>query len=374
MKILFAGGGTGGHVLPIVAIVREIRKFSPKEKFEFFYIGPRDDFGELLLSHEDIEIKNVLAGKIRRYIDRENVLKNIIDVLFKIPIGILQSFFHIFIMSPDLILSKGGFGSIPTVIAGWILRVPIFLHESDAMPGIANRFVAKFALQIFVSFEKTPYFLEDKMILTGNPIRRELLDGSKEEAKKIFDLTEKKPLILILGGSQGAQRINDRILEILPRLLEEFELIHQCGENNFEQIKAEAKVMMTKYLKKYYHLSPFLKEQEIKAAYAACDIVVSRSGAGSIFEISALGKPSILIPLPESAQNHQFMNAYKYAENGAALILEEENFTPNFFLTQLRNLFSDPGKLEKMKIYAKQFAKPKAAKTIAKYMLDYLTK
>jgi len=346
MKILFTGGGTGGHIFPIVAISREIRKICPKEKIEFFYIGPRDDFGEILLSQEGIKVKTILAGKIRRYFDFKSFFENLIDIFIKIPLGIFQAFFYLFFLAPDLIFSKGGFGSIPAVLSGKLLGVPIFLHESDAIPGMANRFLARFSLEIFVSFPKTLYFPEEKMILVGNPIRREILEGSKEEAKEYFKLVGGKPLVLILGGSQGAQRINDKILEILPEILKNFELIHQGGEKNFSQVKEEAKVMIVKNFEKYYHLFPFLKEEELKMAYAACDLIVSRAGAGTIFEIAALGKPAILIPLPEAAQDHQLKNAYTFAETGATKVLEEKNFTPHFFWERLRYLFSHPEELE----------------------------
>ncbi|MDI6591419.1 MAG: undecaprenyldiphospho-muramoylpentapeptide beta-N-acetylglucosaminyltransferase [Patescibacteria group bacterium] len=372
MKILFTGGGTGGHVLPIIAISREIRRIYPKKDLQFFYLGPKDEFGEMLLSQEGIKVKAILAGKIRRYLEWKSLFQNLIDILFKIPIGIFQAFFYIFFLAPDLIFSKGGYGSLPSVISGWILDIPIFLHESDVAPGLANRFLGKFSLRIFVSFPKTEYFKLEKMILVGNPIRREILEGSKEAAKDLFKLTNEKPIILILGGSQGAQRINDIILQILPDILTNFELIHQCGEKNFKEVRAESKVVITKDLEKYYHLFPFLKEPEIKQAYAAADLIVSRAGSGSIFEIAAWGKPSILIPLPEAAQNHQVKNAYAYAQSGASIVIEEKNLTPHFFLEKLKYLFSHPEKLEKMAKAAKEFAKPEAAKKIAQYIIDYL--
>ena len=372
MKILFTGGGSGGHVLPIIAIIREIRKFSIKKELEFFYVGPKDSFGDLLLSQEDIKIKNVTAGKIRRSTDREDLFLNFIDIAFKIPFGMMQSFFHIFFLAPDLIFSKGGFGSVPVVITGWLLGVPVFIHESDSIPGLANKFLAKFSSKIFTSFPQTIEFDEEKIILVGNPIRTEILNGTKEEAKKALKLTEKKPVVLILGGSQGAERVNDLFLEILPEVIRDFELIHQCGEANFERVNSESKVMLKEFLRKYYHPFPFLKENELKNAYAACDIIVSRAGAGSIFEIAAAGKPSILIPLPESAQNHQVNNAYVYAKSGAAIVLESENFTPHFFLNQLKMLLADPEKLKEMSNATKKFAKPAAAKDIARYILSYL--
>lgn len=373
MKILFTGGGTGGHVLPIIGVARELRRIFSKEKLEFYYIGPKDEFGEILLSQEGIKVKTVLGGKIRRYLNWKTFFQNLADILFKIPIGILQAFFYIFFLAPDLIFSKGGFGSIAGVISGWSLWVPVILHESDIIPGAANKLLSRFALKIFVSFPRTEYFSPRKMILVGNPIRREILEGSRGEAQNFFKLKERRPVILILGGSQGAQRINDKILEILPELLRNFEVIHQCGEKNFKQVMAEAKTTIAPDLESSYHLFSFLKEEELRQAYAVCDLIVSRAGSGSIFEISAVGKPSILIPLPEAAQNHQVKNAYFYAEKGACLVMEEANFTSHFFLEKLKYLFSHPAELDKMTKATREFAKPQAAKIIAEYICSYLS-
>jgi UDP-N-acetylglucosamine--N-acetylmuramyl-(pentapeptide) pyrophosphoryl-undecaprenol N-acetylglucosamine transferase len=372
MKILFTGGGTAGHILPIIAIAREIKRIYPEPDLRLYYLGPRDDFSQTLLFQEKINVKYILAGKIRRYFDWKALLQNLIDVLFKIPIGILQAFFYIFFLAPDLIFSKGGFGSLPAVIAGWCLKVPIFLHESDTSPGLVNRFLNKLALEVFTSFLKTAHLNPSKIILVGNPIRREILEGSKEKAQKLFKLSRTKPVILILGGSQGAQRINDKILEILPELLKNFEIIHQTGEKNFDQVKAESKAILPEELFSIYHPFPFLKEEELQLAYAACDLVVSRAGSGSIFEIAAVGKPSILIPLPEAAQNHQLKNAYAYGEKGATIVLEEANFTPHFFLEKLKYLLSQPEELKKMEKSAKEFSKPLAAKIIADYLVEFL--
>ena len=374
MKILFTGGGTGGHLFPIIAISREIKRIYPLEDLQFFYLGPSDPFSKILFSQEGIKVKTILAGKIRRYLGLKSFFQNLFDLFFKIPIGNLQAFFQIFFLAPDLIFSKGGFGSLPVVLAGGILQVPIFLHESDIIPGLVNRFLSKFSLEIFVSFpvEKTGYFPVKKMISVGNPIRREILEGKKEEAKEFFKLTEEKPVVLILGGSQGAQRINDKILLILPEILESFELIHQCGEKNFKEVQAEANVVMGEELKKYYHLFPFLKEEELKKAYAAADLIVGRAGSGTIFEIAALAKPSILIPLTEAAQNHQLKNAYAYQEKGACLVIEEANLTPHFFLERMKFLLSQEKELEKMRKAAQEFSRPKAAKVIAEYLIEYL--
>lgn len=379
MKILFTGGGTAGHISPIIAISREMRRIwmaSSKDKLRIYYIGPEDDFGNILLSQEGIKIKNIMAGKIRRYWGIKGSLLNIIDILFKIPIGIFQSFFYIFFLAPDLIFSKGGYGSIPAVIAGFLLQTPIILHESDVSPGLANRIVSRFASEIFISFsvKETEYFSPKKVISVGNPIRKELLNGSKEEAKKIFDLSGERPVVLILGGSQGATRINDLILNILPEILKNFELIHQCGEKNFKQVKAESEVVTTESNRQYYHPFAFLKEEEMRNAFAACNIVISRAGSGSIFEIAAAGKPSILIPLPEAAQNHQIKNAYAYAKHGGCIVIEESNLTPHFFLGELQYLFNQPNILKEMSKSAKEWSRPRAAEIIAEYIIGFLIK
>jgi UDP-N-acetylglucosamine--N-acetylmuramyl-(pentapeptide) pyrophosphoryl-undecaprenol N-acetylglucosamine transferase len=379
MKILFTGAGSGGHIYPIIAITREIKKIYYQrglslEELNFYYIGPRDNLNLSLLEQEKIEVKTILAGKIRRYIGIKSFFQNLIDVLFKTPIGLLQAFWYIFFLAPDLIFSKGGYGSIPAVFSGWLLQVPIFLHESDVIIGLANRILSRFSLEIFTSFpvEKTEFLSPEKMISIGNPIRREILEGKKEEAQKLFNLSGLKPVILILGGSQGAQRINDKILEILPEFLKDFEIIHQAGLGNFKQVQSEAKVVIPPELEKYYHLFPFLNEEELKNGYAVSDLIVSRAGSGSIFEIAALGKPSILIPLSESAQNHQLKNAYYFAESGASIVIEESNFTPHFFLEKLKYLFSQRRDMKEMAEKAKNFSRPKAAQILSEYIVEYL--
>ena len=388
MRILFSGGGTGGHIYPIIAVAREIQRIFPDEylpssfwknekkpeRLEFFYVGPKDEISSVLFTEEGIKFKGVIAGKMRRYFGLLAFWQNLIDIIFKIPLGILQSLFYIFFLSPDIIFSKGGYGSLPAVISGWLLQVPIFLHESDIAPGAANKFLSRFALEIFISFpiQRTEYFSPQKMISLGNPIRREILEGSKEEAQTLFKFVGKKPIILILGGSQGAQRINEIILQMLSELLINYEVIHQVGPKNLKDIEAETSVVVSEELKKYYHLFPFLNEQELRGAYAAADLIISRAGSGSIFEISALGKPSILIPLPNSAQDHQIKNAYAYAEAGATLIIEQANLTPHFFLEKLKYLFSHPDELEEMARKAGEFSKPRAAQMVAEYLIGYL--
>lgn len=371
MKILFTGGGTAGHIFPIIAIVREIKKNNPYGDFQFFYIGPKDKFAKDLLSEEGVKVKTISAGKIRRYFS----FQNIIDIVFKFPLGFFQTFYHIFVVSPDLIFSKGGYGSMPAVVVGWILLVPIFIHESDVSPGLANKIASKLALEVFTAFpvEKTGYFPAKKMISVGNPLREEILAGPEEGSGKIFKLTGEKPVILILGGSQGAQGINNKLLLILSDFLKNFEVIHQTGRRNFEQVKKEAEAIITKGLEKYYHPFSFLNEVELAAALRAANLIISRAGAGVIFEIAATGKPSILVPLKNAAQNHQVKNAYVFAENGSAIVIEEANFRPHFLLEKMKQLFSHPEQLEEMGQMAKENARPRAAKIVAQYIVAYLS-
>lgn len=368
MKILFTGGGTGGHVFPIVAIAREIRRIYSKKDLELYYLGPKDEFGLILLSQEDFIIKTIVSGKIRRYFSWQNIT----DILFKIPFGFIQSFLMLPIIKPDLVFSKGGSGSIAVTYSARFLRIPVFLHESDMAPGLSNQVSSKWAKKIFVSFPKTEYFDQEKTILTGNPIRKEVLEGDAEVAEKMFGLSFSRPVFLFMGGSQGAGPINDFVLRILNDLLKDYEIIHVAGRENIQETEGEAQVVIDKELEKYYHPIGFLDEEKLKQAYKVADLVISRAGSGSIFEIAACGKPSILIPLSSAAGDHQAKNAYAYAAAGAALVVEQDNLTPNFFLEKIQLLFLHPEKLEEMKQAALSFAKPLAARAIAREILEFL--
>lgn len=374
MKVVFTGGGTGGHIYPIIAVTREIAKtYSSRggKKLEFFYVGPKDKSINILLGQEGIKIKTILAGKVRRYFGIRALVENLIDP-FKTIAGVFQAFFHLFLLAPDLIFSKGGYGSFPVVLAGKFLRIPIFLHESDAIIGLANKTLGRFSDGIFTSFPETENANASKMVSVGNPVRTELLDVEVGDARRLFELNSRKPVVFIMGGSQGSQRINNLVLNILPHLLKNFEVIHQTGKRNLREVGAEAKTVMTKETEKLYHPVPFLAEKELKHAYKIAEIIVSRAGSGSIFEIAAVAKPSILIPLPESAQGHQLKNAYAYAKSKACIVIEEENLTPRFFLATLKQIISTPKKIEEMKKKAQEFSRLRAGEIIANYIIDYL--
>ena len=209
--------------------------------------------------------------------------------------------------------------------------------------------------------------------MTGNPIRQSILRGSKNQGKELFRLSDEKPVLLILGGSQGATRINDLVAHTINPLLEVFEIIHQCGDKNIKETDALAAALIKdEKLLKDYHVVGFLEEGELEHALASAHIVISRAGAGAIFEIAAAGKPSILIPLPEAVQDHQALNAYLYSKTKAAEVMEPQNPTPNMLYSMLMKIFSDPERLKSMEEAAKRFAKPEAGEVIAEYIAEFM--
>lgn len=368
MKIVFTGGGTLGHILPSVSVVRELRRAYPNPSLKIYYLSPKHEYGEVLLAEEKVQIKRIISGKIRRYFDWQNILD-----IFKIPLGVFQALWHLFFLAPDLVFSSSGYGAFPVSLAAFLLRIPLILQESDIMPGLCSKISSRFAFQVFTSFVETKYFPKEKTIFLGNPVRRELFEnGSKQKAKELFSLQADKPLLLILGGSQGSKSINNLMLEILPELLKNFEILHQTGPNNIKQVATEGLAFLNEKTKPYYHVLPFLNEEQQKHALFAADLIISRAGSGALFEIAAAKKPSILVPLPNSAQDHQVKNGYVFAEAGACEVIEEQNLKPNFFLQRLGLMVSDRETMAKMAENAGYFAKPEAGRQIANFILEYL--
>ncbi len=373
-KIVFTGGGTGGHVFPLVAILRELKKMIPVEKIDIYYIGPKDGLSKEYIEKEGVNIKYIHTGKLRRYAGAKAIIENIKDIFFRVPLGIIQSFIHLYIFSPDLIFGKGGYGSFPVILTAKVFQIPVILHESDAIVGAANQFLQKFSTEVFVSFPNTESVLNQKMFVVGNPIREEVVGGSRERGVELFKVTDEKPVLLILGGSQGSERINDLFLSASTGFLENFQVIHQCGKNNHKNVLAESSATIKEELKSRYFLKDFFNEEELAAAYKVADFVISRAGSGSIFEIAANGKASALLPLTESAQNHQVKNAYNYASSSAGIVFEEENLSSHFFLEKIKELFSPIEQVRIMERNALNFARPRAAFIVASYLKEYLSR
>ena len=368
MKILLTGGGTGGHFYPLIAVAKALNAVADQEKIanlELVYMAEHPYDRNILLQN-GIKFKKIYSGKIRRYFS----FLNIIDAVKIIP-GVLKSIFGMYLDFPDVVFSKGGYESFPPVLAARMLGIPVMIHESDAVPGKANAWAGKFAKRIAVSFAgSAEYFPKGNVAVAGNPIRKEFFIREILGAKEYFKLESGTPIIFIFGGSQGAKNINDNVLDILPELLPDYQIIHQCGENNYQECKGRADLILEiSPFKSRYKLFPYLESGAMRMAYGAADLVVSRAGSGSIFEIAASGLPSVIIPLDGSAQEHQRENAYAYAKSGAAAVIEERNLKPHILKSEIDRLFADKEEMRKMSEAAKQFAKPDAAEKIAREII-----
>ncbi len=367
MRVVLTGGGSGGHIFPLIAVAKKIEEKAKERgisEVEFLYIGPR--FGmesDEIFKHAGIKYKYILAGKIRRY--KSGIFMNIFDIFVSIPVGIIQSFWHLFWFMPEVIFSKGGYGSVPVMIVGWIYNIPVrMIHESDSVVGLANKFLSFFATKIGIAFKKAALsFPLEKTALVGVPVRENLCHEDKEEAKRIFEINSERDVILVFGGSQGSKKINDTLLSALPELLEKYEVIHITGGKHYQYVK-EASKPIVKENERYYHPFPFLTE-EMGYALSLADLVIARSGASTIFELAACQKASILVPLKNSAQNHQRENAYEYAKSGGTIIIEEENLTPHILITRIKEVLDDKKNKKRMETNAGTFAIPNSAEIIA---------
>jgi len=364
LRILLAGGGSGGHVFPLVAVYRKILEISNGEA-EFLFMGP-DFFSNGVFRKEGVRTRIVFSGKFRRYFS----IFNLLDV-FKFPVGFIQTYWHIFWFMPDVIFAKGGYGSVLPVLVGWMFRIPVIIHESDAAPGLANKMLCRFAKFILVSFEESvAFFPKGKTFLTGNPIRNELFLNIPQNAREVLGMKSSRPVIVVFGGSQGSEQINDLILISMPDLAKKYEIVHQCGRSREQDMKKGALLQIHNIEERnFYHVYGLMTEPELASAYASADLIVSRAGSGAIFEIASFGKPSILIPYNGGASSHQEKNAFVYADTGAGIVLEDENLKPHIFLNSIDSILSDAKKLEDMKIAALNFAKLDAAEKIAKAVL-----
>lgn len=373
MRILVTGGGTGGHIYPIVSVVVELQAEALRQNIPLRvrYVGAAGKKYRNILKDNGVEVKKILSSKFRRYFS----FANLIDFP-KLLISVFQALWKLFWFMPDVVFSKGGPGSVPVVLAARFYKIPIVIHESDSIPSMTGKFTGRFAKVIATSFGSTGrYFegLKGRVVLIGNPIRTFLLKErmTQSRAKAFLEFNQELPLILVLGGSQGAAFINDFILDNLKELLPVTQIFHQTGVKNYDKVASEFAVIekeLPENLTKRYKAVDYF-ENDISIALTACDLVIGRPGAGGIFEIAAFQKPSILIPITNSANNHQMHNAVEYSQTGAALVFEEKNLLPNLFMKRIEELFSDPNKLVAMSKATAQFYKPDAALKLAQILL-----
>lgn len=320
-KIILTGGGSAGHVTPNLALLPQLQA----EGIEVHYIGTADGIERTIVSERsDITYHVISSGKLRRYFS----WKNFTDP-FRVLRGMFQARRIMREVKPAAVFSKGGFVSVPVVIAAHGKHIPVVTHESDYTPGLANKINAKFADKICVTFEDTLSHVGAKGVHTGTPIRPELYEGDKERGLSFLGFDDKKPILLVMGGSLGAAAVNDAVRAALPKLLLSYDIVHLCGKGKVEESLAQPGYRQFEYVNK-----------ELPDVLAATDIVVSRAGANAVFEFLALSKPALLIPLPRSAsRGDQILNAGYFARKGFAMVLEQESLTPETLLDAVNDLY-----------------------------------
>ena len=323
-KILLTGGGTAGHVTPNIALLPLLKEAD----FEISYIGSHKGIEHSLIEAEGIPYFEISSGKLRRYFD----LKNFSDP-FKVGKGYFDALSIIRKVKPDVVFSKGGFVSVPVVLAAKTLGVPVIIHESDMTPGLANKLAFPSATKVCCNFPETVKYLPaGKAVLTGSPIRAEILSGSKEAGLKFCGFSADKPVIMIMGGSIGSVFINNAVRESLTTLLEEFQIVHLCGKGN---LAPECEGM--EGYRQFEYIS-----KELPDLFAMADLLISRAGANSICEILALRKPNLLIPLSAAAsRGDQLLNAASFEKQGFSMVLQEEDVTGDSLTENIQKLFEE---------------------------------
>lgn len=323
-KIVMTGGGTAGHVTPNIALMPSLQKAG----YEISYIGSKDGIEKGLIEDQKIPYYGISSGKLRRYHSWKN---------FSDPFKVLKGFFearHIMgRIKPDVVFSKGGFVSVPVILAAKTKGIPAIIHESDLTPGLANKLAIPAATKVCCNFPETvPYLPSGKAVLTGSPIRQELLHGSKAKGKEFCHFTKDLPVLMIMGGSIGSVYINNAVRECLDDLLKEFQIIHLCGKGNLDQT-----LMNKEGYAQFEYISDNLPD-----LFAAADLMIARAGANSICEILALRKPNILIPLGRNAsRGDQILNANSFAKQGFSVVLEEENVSSDTLKSTIKDVMTN---------------------------------
>jgi len=323
-RIVLTGGGTAGHVTPHLALLPHLQK----EGYEIHYIGTKNGIEHTMIGAlEGVTYHTVQSGKLRRYFD----WKNFTDP-FRVLAGAFQSAYLIGKIKPDVCFSKGGFVSVPVVIGCWLHRVPTLCHESDLTPGLANKICMKFAQRAATTFPECAKALGAKATFTGTPLRPELFSGSREKGLEMAHFSPDKPVLLMMGGSLGAQSVNTALRKALPKLLDKMQVFHICGKGNLDESLSG--------LSGYYQVE-FLSE-ELPHALACADYILSRAGANALCEFQALGKPMLLVPYPMGAsRGDQVLNAQSFEKRGLAKVLPQEKMTENTLADEIFNLIEN---------------------------------
>ncbi|HUX21842.1 MAG TPA: undecaprenyldiphospho-muramoylpentapeptide beta-N-acetylglucosaminyltransferase [Spirochaetia bacterium] len=332
--VVFTGGGSGGHVFPGIAVIEKLKGLDPT--LNVLWIGSSSPLEREIVARFGVRFISIPAGKLRRYFS----IRNAVDV-FKIMAGLVKSIVVLLRLRPPILFSKGGFVSVPPVIAASILGIPVFTHESDVDPGLATRINARFAERIFVAYEASREFFpparRNSVSVSGNPVRREIFEGNPVRGRTLVGAgNDRRLLLLVLGGSQGAHQVNKLIDEAMSELVRDYFVVHQTGDAGFRPSQVEG-----------LYRTAFLSS-EYADLLAAADLVVGRSGAGTLWELAALGKPAILVPLASFSRGDQIRNAREFEARGAAVVLEGERATATALAEAARRLARNQSELEAM--------------------------
>jgi UDP-N-acetylglucosamine--N-acetylmuramyl-(pentapeptide) pyrophosphoryl-undecaprenol N-acetylglucosamine transferase len=372
MKIVLTGGGTGGHFYPLIAVAEALEDIATERTLiepELYYLGPRP-FDNRALAEHAIRYIPATAGKLRNYAS----IWNIFDI-FKTGWGILQSIPKLFSIYPDVVLSTGGYAAYPTLWAARLLAIPVVIYDADANPGRVSLWSAGFARNIAIAHpeaaERYPKKLYAKMARIGHPIRKEIVNPAREGGHEFLKLDPSVPTIAILGGSQGAETINNAVLDALPELVMRYNVVHQTGNAHHADVKNVASVVLkdSAHYDRYRSFG-LLNTLALRMMAGITSVVVSRAGSGSIFEIAAWGIPAILIPIPEDISRDQTENAFSYARAGAGVVIEQRNLAPHVLVAEVDRLMADETKRATMSEAAHQFARPDAAQKLAEVVID----
>lgn len=349
IKIVLTGGGTAGHIWPVIAVVEELRKLN--KNLDFLFISSSFNNDEQIIDKYNLNYKAIHSGKVRRYFDWNNFIDP-----FKVIKGFFQAIKILKKNQPNVIFAKGGYTTFPVVLAGWLLKIPIIIHESDSIMGLANKMEAKLAKRVCVGFSENyyPNISRQKIVYTGNPVRSEFI-----QAKRSNDSNRRSNTILITGGSQGAHFINQTILAILPKLTKKYHVIHICGKSDYTECKKNT----------FSHYELYNFTDKIPELMKRANLIITRAGAGTLAEISSLSKPAIIIPLPTSANNHQAQNAQVYKEHKAAAVIIEQNIIPDNLRIIIEGLLNNKSLLKVMSINSYKLFKKDAAALIAREIL-----
>ncbi|MCR5837500.1 MAG: undecaprenyldiphospho-muramoylpentapeptide beta-N-acetylglucosaminyltransferase [Lachnospiraceae bacterium] len=325
-KIILTGGGTAGHVTPNIALVPRLKEAG----YEVEYIGSYNGMEKELVENAGLKYYGISSGKFRRYFS----LKNFTD-----PFRVIKGYFEakklMKELQPDVLFSKGGFVSVPVVMAAHSAKVPTIIHESDMTPGLANKIAIKFASKVCHTFPETGKYVGKKGVFTGSPIRAELYEGDKNVAMKMCDFDSTKPILLVTGGSLGAKKVNDAIREALPELLKDFQIAHLCGKEKYDK-----SLEGTKGYAQFEYIS-----SEMKDFFAMADIIVSRAGSNSICEIAALAKPNVLIPLSAKvSRGDQILNANSFEKQGLSVVIDEDTMTTSTLVKAINEVYNNRAK------------------------------